>query len=377
VTESPLATLRVWLPEPLSPEVARSVQRMRQTADVQHVVLMPDVHLARDVCNGAVVATRQLIYPAAVGGDIGCGMAAVATGGQADLLTDPRSAARLLAGLYQSVPTNKHPTARPLPISLQTVALSDRKLTKLAERDGRVQLGTLGRGNHFLEFQTDDENRLWMMVHSGSRGTGQAISRHHLQRCTSVSTGLGYLDAQSEAGRAYLSDVEWARTYAAENRVAMLRAVEILLREEFSVEIDWTSLIHNDHNHVRRESHFGDVYWVHRKGAQPAGAGKVGIVPGSMGTVSFHVTGRGCPESLLSCSHGAGRRLSRDAARRKFSVRQLERQLGNVWYDHRRSQQLCDEAPEAYKDVEVVMRAQRDLVRIARRLRPVLCYKGV
>jgi len=374
MTNSP-ASLRIWAAEPLPPDVAKSAERLRRAEDVRHVVLLPDVHLAKDVCVGAVIATRRLIYPAAVGGDIGCGMAAVAINAAGDLIGDDRRAAWLLAALYRQVPSNRHPARQDLPASLAGLALSDAPLEKEANRDGRVQLGTLGRGNHFLEFQAEEEQRLWVMVHSGSRGMGQAISAHHT-RAAHRASGLACLDAETAAGRAYLGDVAWGRTYAAENRLAMLRAVESILHDRFATAIDWTTLIHSDHDHVRRETHFGDDFWIHRKGAQPASAGEAGIIPGSMGTATFHVEGRGCPEALMSCSHGAGRQLSRHAARRSINVRQLERQLREIRYDHRRSLALCEEAPEAYKNIESVLRAQKDLVKITRRLQPLLSYKG-
>lgn len=371
-----LAELHTWTIEPLLPDVAKAIERLRRAEDVCRVAVMPDVHLATDVCVGVVVATHNMLYPPAVGNDIGCGMAAVAIDASADLLDDEHSAALVLRQLYERVPSNRHRGRCDLPDSLQKLSLSDPALEKLAQRDGLVQLGTLGRGNHFLEFQADEEERLWVMVHSGSRGVGQAISRHHTTKCTGKSAGLPFLEADSDAGRAYQNDLEWARCYARESRLSMLRSVAAILVELFGAPMDWESMIQSDHNHVRRESHFGEEYWVHRKGAQPADAGEAGLIPGSMGTASVHVTGRGCPEALLSCSHGCGRELSRDAARRRISPGQLEDQLHGVWYDRRRSRQLCDEAPAAYKDIDDVVRAQRDLVRLVRRLRPILSYKG-
>ena len=374
MTDSP-ASLRIWAAEPLPPDVVKSAERLCQAEDVRHVVLLPDVHLAKEVCIGAVIATTRLIYPAAVGGDIGCGMAAVAAEAAGDLIADDRNAARLLAALYRLVPSNRHHTRQDLPASLHGVGLSDAVLERAANRDGRVQLGTMGRGNHFLEFQVDEEQRLWVMVHSGSRGMGQAITGHHT-RGAHRSAGLACLGAETDAGRAYLGDVAWARAYAAENRLAILRAVESILHDGFSTAIDWTTLIHSDHDHVRRETHFGDEFWIHRKGAQPAAAGEAGIIPGSMGTATFHVAGRGCAEALMSCSHGAGRQLSRTAARRSIGVRQFERQVRLIRYDRRRSHALREEAPEAYKNIESVLRAQKDLVKIVRQLQPVFSYKG-
>jgi len=336
---APLASLHLWTAEPLSDDVRQSIEQLRHSEDVHHLAVMPDVHLGKEVCVGVALATAELIYPAAVGSDIGCGMAAVAVDAAIDLLNNEKDAARLLSALYQQVPSNKYPTPRELPACLIEQPLSDPGLNRLAQRNGRVQLGTLGRGNHFLEFQAGENNQLWVMVHSGSRAMGQAITEFHL-RFSKRQSKLACLDAGTDAGQAYLADVSWARNYAAENRLEMLRSVESILRTEFSVGINWSTLIHSDHDHVQRETHFGTDYWVHREGAQPAGVGEPGIIPGSMGTASVHVTGRGCEESLCSCSHGAGRRLSREAARRSVGVRQFERQLQGVWYDHRRSHQL-------------------------------------
>jgi tRNA-splicing ligase RtcB len=375
------ANMRGWLTEPLPTDVKQSLARLAQADDVQHIAVMPDVHLSGDVCVGVALATTRLIYPAAVGGDIGCGMAALAFDAEADILAHERSAALVLRGLYQKIPSLKHSretAAAELPSCLQTVPLSDVSLEKLARRDGRVQLGTLGRGNHFLEFQADGQNRLWVMLHSGSRGMGQAITSHHVRRAAeNVSEcGLIALDASSPQGKAYRTDVDWAILYAEENRRAMLTAVTSLMASLFGIQPIAETLIHANHNHVRQEEHLGQRLWVHRKGALPAADGEAGIIPGSMGTSSFHVTGRGCADALCSSSHGAGRELSRAEACRKISPRQVQRELEGVWFDHCHVSQLRDEAPSAYKDIHTVMRAQRELTRIDRQLRPVLCYKG-
>ena len=375
----PAARTCSWLAERLPEDVVRSLTRLAQADDVCYLAIMPDVHLARDVCVGAVVATTRLIYPAAVGGDIGCGMAAVRFDADASLLSNETAAGRVLSGLYRGVPGNKHSSATmpaSLPDVLESQPLSDPRLEKLKRRDGRVQFGTLGRGNHFLEFQADQEDRLWLMVHSGSRAMGQAITAHHTEQAILAPKGLSYLDSETSVGQAYLADVVWAIHYARLNRLAMVKAAAAMLAERFAVEADWTSLIEADHNHVRRELHFGREFWIHRKGAQSASIDEAGIVPGSMGTPSFHVAGRGRAESLCSSSHGAGRKLSRTEARQQITQRHLHRQMGAVWFDHRRADALRDEAPTAYKDILAVMRAQRELTRIVRELRPILSYKG-
>ncbi len=371
-----LAPCSEWTIQRLPTEVAAAVDRLRAAEDVAHVAIMPDVHLSADVCIGAVVATRTLLYPQAVGGDIGCGMAALAFDLEANALDSEWSAARLLAGLYEDVPSNRLRRAQELPAALAPNQFSDPRLSKLAQRDGAVQLGTLGRGNHFLEFQADPNCRLWALVHSGSRAMGQAITAHHLARAASTTSKLAALEASSESGQAYLADLAWARAYAAESRLAMLRAVERLVGRLFATSADWDSLIHSDHNHVRQETHGDRQLWVHRKGAQPASQEEPGIVPGSMGAPSFHTVGRGCAAALESCSHGAGRRLSRTEARRAVSEKEFARQVGRLWYDRRRAESLRDEAPAAYNDIRAVMRAQQELTKIVRELRPVLSYKG-
>jgi tRNA-splicing ligase RtcB (3'-phosphate/5'-hydroxy nucleic acid ligase) len=372
--------IQYWLPEQkLATDVQRVLDRLAQQDDVERIAVMPDVHLAGDVCNGTAMATREMLYPAAVGNDIGCGMAAVRFFADAPCLHDDLNATRLLSALHRLVPTNRHSsTTMPesLPEQLLQDRLSDERLEKLKSRDARVQFGTLGRGNHFVEFQVDTEQHIWVMVHTGSRAIGQAIASHHLERSEPQASALVAFDANSVQGRDYLHDATWAIEYARQNRLAILGSLAGFLYDALGMDADWSSLIHSDHNHVRREQHGGQDWWVHRKGAQSAFAGEPGVIPGSMGTASFHVEGRGNEESLCSSSHGAGRRLSRQAARRSIRPRALQRQLQNVWFDPRKAAALCDEAPSAYKDIHAVMRSQRKLTRIVRELSPVLSYKG-
>jgi tRNA-splicing ligase RtcB len=374
-------TVARWLAGPLPKDVAQSLDRLAAAEDVRHIAILPDVHLSGDVCVGVALATRRLIYPAAVGGDIGCGMAAVAVNAPADIL-DKAIAGQLLTELPRYVPSMRHSRATmpsALPSNLLETPLSDPRLMKLVDRDGRVQFGTLGRGNHFLELQADQENRLWLMLHSGSRAMGQAITAHHVARAEQISQRrrLPYLDIETTACAAYLADVAWAIRYAEQSRLAMLRATEELLLRMLGVTLDWKTLIHSNHNHVRKEMHGSETLLVHRKGALPAAEDEPGVIPGSMGSPSFHVAGRGCPESLCSSSHGAGRALSRKEAAQRLSPRGLQREMHGVWFDDRQTRHLLDEAPSAYKDIRAVMRAQRDLTRIERELRPLLSYKGL
>jgi tRNA-splicing ligase RtcB len=373
------STLNTWLADPLEPAVSAAIERLRRADDVLHIAVMPDVHLAADVCVGTVMATDRLLYPGAVGGDIGCGMLAVAFHSAADLLADAASAGRLLAALPGAVPAARHHRSRIVAFPPELAEpLSHPSLDAVKQSAGALQLGTLGGGNHFVEFQADDDDRLWLMIHSGSRAMGQAIRAHHLARAFPAGGGLRALDAGTDAGRAYAADVAWARRYADANRRAMAEAIAGVLGKLFGVAMDESTLIACDHNHVAREEHSGRPLWVHRKGAMPAADGLPGVLPGSMGTASFHVEGRGCVDSLLSSAHGAGRAMSREQARKKFTGRDLCRRMqrAGVWFDYRMADTLRDESPEAYKDVHAVLRAQHELVCVKRVLRPVLTYKG-
>ena len=383
-TESPGppegATVHTWLAESMPRDVRQRIDQLRASEGIDRIVVLPDVHLSRQFCIGTVVASRERLYPEAVGGDIGCGMAAVRFDAAAtDVIGDGAAADRVLHALRRVVPTRRHGkrTVRPaLPQVLDHEELSSESLAREAERDGRFQLGTLGSGNHFLELQTDDEGWLWLMVHSGSRAIGQAIARRHLKECATEPGGLRWLAADSREGQAYVSDVRWARRYAHHNRLDMIEAVEAILAEMLDVTMSEGTLITGDHNHVRREEHGGQMLWVHRKGALSAREDEPGIVPGSMGTESYHTVGRGHPDSLCSSSHGAGRVMSRSEARERISTRDLNRQMRNVWFDEGAASRLRDEAPGAYKDVREVMKAQKELTKIVRRVRPVLVYKG-
>ncbi len=370
------ATQARFLAEPVSEEVERALGRLAEAPDVVHLAVMPDVHLAEEVCVGVAVATTRLIYPAAVGGDIGCGMAAVRVEAPAEAL-DRAAAARILAALYERVPRGRHRRAawRPWPADLAPGDLSAPPLVALARGEGQAQLGSLGSGNHFIELQADEAGALWIMLHSGSRGMGPAIRAHHAARAEPAGV-LRALDANTDSGKLYLDDMDWALRYADANRQHLLAATEESLSVALGTRIARDSLITCHHNHARQEVHGGRPVWVHRKGAMPAAAGEAGVIPGSMGTPSYHVEGRGLAAALCSSAHGAGRAMSRTEARRQVSQRDLVRQLDGVAWDHRRADVLRDEAPAAYKDIQRVMRAQGDLVRIVRRLRPLLSYKA-
>ena len=371
------APVDVWVAHPLSDAVRRSIDRLASTDDVVRVAVLPDVHLADQVCVGVAVATRAHLLPAAVGGDIGCGVSALAFDALASVLDEPGVAAAVLAAMASEVPVLCRPVAQALtlPTELDPDALSDPALRRWARREGPLELGTLGRGNHFCELQEGDDGVLWLMVHSGSRGLGPQVRDHHL-RSTGRGAALVRLPAGSEAGRAYFADMSWARSFARLSRRHMSETLASVVGALIGATVRWETHIDCDHNHVVEERLSGEPLWVHRKGAISAQEGQPGIIPGSMGTWSFHVEGRGEARSLKSSSHGSGRELARGEARRTITRRDLERQLQGVYYDAARADQLRDEAPSAYKDVAAVMRAQRDLTRIVRRLRPRLVYKG-
>jgi tRNA-splicing ligase RtcB len=340
---------------------------------------MPDVHLAMDVCIGVVIATSHLIYPQAVGGDIGCGMLAVAVDQEAAALKNPKIAVQLLSELGGAIPARRRNRDSVLaqPAELVGETLSHTRLEAIRRKEAEIEFATLGSGNHFLEIQADEENQLWLMVHSGSRALGQAIRDHHLGNAQLVDGRLRALDAESDAGKEYLHDAAWARRFAAASRKAMAEEAGKVLTRILQCDIRWETMIATDHNHVVLEHHGDCDFWVHRKGAMSVPRGEAGVLPGSMASPSFHVEGRGCEEALCSSAHGAGRALSRGAARSKFTDRELRRQMEGVWYDYRLTGKLRDEAPAAYKDIRAVLKAQRELVKVIRTLRPVLNYKGV
>lgn len=378
MTESQLAPVRYWLAAPLDHDVSEAIERLRRAPDVQQIAVMPDVHLASDICIGIAVATSNLIYPQAVGGDIGCGMLAVGLDLDAASLKNPRVAGMVLAELGRAVPArrrNRRMTIS-LPDGLADDRLSHPSLESRRRNEGVLEFATLGSGNHFIEIQSDENDRVWLMVHSGSRALGQAIRDYHLARAQSAGSRFRMLDAGSPEGIEYLHDAAYARRFADASRRAMAVEIGRMLARTLHAQICWDTLVTTDHNHVSFEHHGACDLWVHRKGAMPARLGESGVLPGSMGTLSFHVEGRGCEEALCSSAHGAGRALSRTAARAKVTERDLRRQMEGIWYDYRLADKLRDEAPSAYKDVRAVLRAQRELVKVRRTLRPILNYKG-
>ena len=306
-------------------------------------------------------------------------MLAVALDVDAAALEDPGTAGRVLAAIGRAVPARRRNRRAAIsrPEDLDTATLSHPGLESLRRNEEVIEFATLGSGNHFIEVQADEADRLWLMVHSGSRGIGRAIHDHHLRHAERAGDGLRVLDVRSDSGAAYVHDASWARRFADGNRKAMAVEVGAAFETTMGARLCWETVITTDHNHVSLEAHGGRDLWIHRKGAMPARHGEMGVLPGSMGSASFHVEGRGHAEALCSSAHGAGRALSRTAARATVTERELRRQMEGVWYDYRLSEKLRDEAPAAYKDIRAVLRAQADLVKVTRVLRPVLNYKGV
>lgn len=386
-----LANVRAWLAEPLGEKALGQVRAIAAADDVKLVRVMPDAHAGELLCNGCVVATERLVYPKAVGGDIGCGFAVAPLGVDASLLRDPRRGAEVLHAIGRAVPIIRHAKAAiaeamgersvagaaGIAPGLPAGELSAPALRSLARRDGIVELGTLGRGNHFIELGREAAGELWAIVHSGSRAMGPAILAHHLRHVPGAPSDreLGALDAAGEAGAAYLADAAWAIAYASASRLAMLRAVARVLPSA-AAGVDALRLVDAPHNTITREAIGGVTLLVHRKGANAARKGAPVVVAGSAGTFSVIGEGRGCADSLDSCSHGAGRRWSRSEAGRRLGAGDVRSQMRGVVFEERLSARLVSEAPGAYRDLREVMAAQKELVREVVRLTPLLSFKG-
>jgi tRNA-splicing ligase RtcB len=356
-----------------------------------HVAAMPDVHWGRGATVGSVIPTLGAIVPAAVGVDIGCGMCAVRT----DLIAGdlPDSLAGVRRAIERTVPVGRA-SHRNLPIAAERAWQAglgarfegiEAKYPAIAEKASAVlQIGTLGGGNHFIEVCLDEADRVWLMLHSGSRAAGNRIGSYFIaearremerQDIHLPDVDLAYLVEGSTLFDDYVEAVSWAQDYARTNRSVMMEAVGTALSTALGRPVDLRLMAVNcHHNYVAREHHFGREVWLTRKGAVRAGAGELGIVPGSMGAMSFIVRGKGHRESFETCSHGAGRAMSRSEARRRFSLE--DHILATARVECRKDAGVIDETPGAYKDIEAVMAAQADLVDIVHRLRQLICVKG-
>jgi RNA-splicing ligase RtcB len=344
------------------------------------VALMPDAHLGIGATVGSVLATIDAVIPSAVGVDIGCGMIAVETDLSESRLPDDLEP--ILQKLAQNIPAglgkwHQEPSREAYRWWAQHEAdwLSDRQVRKAL-----VQYGTLGSGNHFVELATDERGIVWLVMHSGSRGVGNELANVHIDLAKKHEQGLedrdlAYFVQGTPEFERYIRDMLWSQDYAMANRQALMSAA---FRELGSVtgarDVQW---INCHHNYTVQEVHDGRKMWITRKGAIRAQSGDMGVIPGSMGTKSFIVRGLGNPLSYRSSSHGAGRRMSRGQARREVTVEAFEEAMaGRIW-QRTDAVALVDESPQAYKDLDQVMRDQADLVEIVHELRGILSYKGV
>lgn len=363
---------------------------------VPHVALMPDAHWGMGSTVGSVIPTVGCVMPAAVGVDIGCGMAAVRTQlTAADM--EGRDLKALRVAIQDRVPVSPGvyrpdltDTARTRVTGLEEMAgkqnVEPHKYSgKTAKADWRLQLGTLGGGNHFCEVCLDEEDRVWVFLHSGSRGVGNRIAKHHVAVAQKLCErwhvqlphrDLAFLPQDDEHFWPYLRDLRWAQAFALENRAEMVDQVFFALEEWFGEPISREETINTHHNYTEQERHFGKEVWLTRKGAINAELGRWGLIPGSMGTRSYVVTGKGNRASFNSAPHGAGRNFSRTEARRRFTAADLTEAMKGIEWRSDNAEAFVDEIPGAYKDVDIVMADAADLVKIEHTLRQILNVKG-
>lgn len=361
-----------------------------------HIAAMPDVHLGMGATIGSVIPTLGAIIPAAVGVDIGCGMIAVRTGLDAAQLPD--NLAPLRARIEKAVPHGRTPRGRDKGSWYEPPSEVDSAWTRLEQgfqqiterhpaiknSNHRVHLSTLGTGNHFIEICLDEADRVWVMLHSGSRGVGNKIGSYFIQLAKKdmekwfinlPDKNLAYFPEGTDHFNDYVYAVGWAQDFARTNRQLMMQRVIAAMQETIPLEFNCDELAVNcHHNYVQRETHYGQHVWLTRKGAVSAQAGELGIIPGSMGACSYIVRGLGNAESFNSCSHGAGRAMSRTAAKKRFSVEDHAKATEGV--ECRKDAAVVDETPDAYKPIDAVMDAQKDLVEVVHRLKQVVCVKG-
>lgn len=360
------------------------------------VAVMPDVHLGKGATVGSVVPTVGAIVPAAVGVDIGCGMIATRTTLTASDLPD--NLAGLRSAIERAVPHGRTVGRRdkgawdtPPSAAIEGWAQLEQDFCRIVEKQPKLartnnlnHLGTLGTGNHFVEVCLDEDDRVWFMLHSGSRGVGNAIGSRYIELAKEdmrrwminlPDQDLAYLPEGSEHFDDYVFAVEWAQRFARANRAIMMSHVIDAVAKVIPKPFDaWAEAVNCHHNYVSREHHYGKNVMVTRKGAVSAKAGELGIIPGSMGAKSFIVRGLGNDESFHSCSHGAGRVMSRTEARKRITLDEHKQATAHV--ECRKDSDVIDESPAAYKPIDAVMDAQKDLVEIVHTLRQVVCVKG-
>ncbi len=351
----------------------------------KHVALMPDAHLGKGSMVGSVIATKEAVIPATVGVDIGCGMMAVKTPFKSVIFEGKLK--ELRSKIEEAIPVGFNDHRDPVDESSDWEGWETFGQLHKGVQDRRAkamkQLGTLGGGNHFVEVCLDTEDSVWLMLHSGSRNIGKELAERHISTAKGLwrlnelpAPDLAYFTQGTPEFAAYWKDLKWAQTYAMKNReIMMTRLVQVFnkmfnYRQPFKPEL----AVNCHHNYVALEHHYGEDVFVTRKGAINAAEGQYGIIPGSMGSKSFIVKGRGLAESFNSCSHGAGRQMSRGAAKRAFSESDLARQTAGV--ECRKDRGVLDEIPGAYKSIETVMKNQEDLVEVVAEIKQVVCVKG-
>lgn len=355
-----------------------------------HVALMPDAHLGKGATVGSVIPTQGAIMPAAVGVDIGCGMIAVRTQWTEDDVRARGNLYRLREAIEDAIPVSagKYNPGLTFSARERMLALSELSIelelnpADYAENWG-LQLGTLGSGNHFIEVSVDEESFVWMFLHSGSRGVGNKIAQHHIKVAQDLmdryfinlpDRDLAYLVEDTPEFDAYMRELMWAQEFALFNREEMMDRTAAALAAFMGEAVDRTEEINCHHNYTTRENHFGKNVWVSRKGAIDAHEGVAGLIPGSMGTASYVVEGKGNKLGLCSSPHGAGRNYSRSAARRTFTHDDLRAAM--VGIEYRDTDAFIDEIPAAYKDIDQVMADASDLVTVRHTLRQIVNVKG-
>jgi tRNA-splicing ligase RtcB len=351
-----------------------------------HLALMPDAHLGKGATVGSVIPTDGAIIPAAVGVDIGCGMMAVRTQFTA---RDLRGDLAVLHGwIARAVPLSAGRYNKKLTDTAEPRVAELRAMPGAGQADGAApnwpqQLGSLGSGNHFIEVSLDESDRVWLFLHSGSRGVGNKLAAKHIAiaqaRCRKqgielADRDLAYLEEGSPEFERYVEALRWAQRFALLNREEMMDRVVDQLGRYLKTPVERLEIIQCHHNYTERERHYGREVWLSRKGAISARQGQWGLIPGSMGTASYVVVGKGNPESLASSPHGAGRNFSRTAARKRFTRADLEKRMAGIAWGH--SDAFLDEHPDAYKPIDQVMEDAADLVEIRHTLRQIVNVKG-
>jgi tRNA-splicing ligase RtcB len=393
------APIKAWIDGvPLEDAARRQLLNIAALPFIHHhVAAMPDVHFGKGATVGSVIASRAAIVPAAVGVDIGCGVMAVRCSLTAAQLPDslaglrlgieaavPHGGVGLKGGWKDGVPTAVAGrfSASGLQEGLQEL---EEKHPALRQAQSLTHLGSLGGGNHFIEVCLDECDRVWAMLHSGSRGIGNRIGTYFIGKAREAldrrqltrplpDRDLAWLEEGEPLFQDYVAAIAWAQEFARHNREIMMAAVLGVMRAQLPPFRTERHAINCHHNYVACEPHFGQTVWVTRKGAVRAGRGDLGIIPGSMGAKSYIVRGKGHPESFQSCAHGAGRRMSRGEAKRRFSLN--EHAAATTGIECRKDAGVIDETPMAYKDIDAVMAAQADLVEILHTLRGIVCVKG-